>query len=167
MASGQTLLSFVPESREYLSGYSPQARLMVRNLRTALEFPRVTSGNLYLACFTGIVPYHYDGGGFNFGITYATKSEYDYSDLVGFDIAVESLAAGVQSNSTGFGAAKTGAQVSNVSGQTNRVEIAFSASETGNLVAGNLFRFYLIINIPGIDSLTNSVHVLAIDIEEV
>jgi len=137
MASGDTLLIFVPQSYEPPS--SNAATPDVRNDHPVLDFDDSTNES---AIFSGVLPRHYDGGGItvylHWAMTSATGGDVDW------DVAFERIGDGQQDiDSDGF-AAVNSADDNTVPGTCGHVEITSVAFTDGvdmdSIAAGEGFR---------------------------
>jgi len=137
MASGATLLTFLPRSFELPA--SDAAAPHVRNQHPTLKFDDATNESVI---FSGIMPRHYGGGGITVYIHYAMSSAS--SGTVDWDAAFERIGSGQQDiDSDGFAAAQS-ADDNTVPGTCGHVAVAPIAFAEGaqmdSIAAGELFR---------------------------
>lgn len=137
MASGDTLMVLVPQDNEPPS--SNYATLDTRNGHLVLDFDASTDE---AACFRGILPSHYAGGGITIKIHYAMTSAT--SGNVIWQTAIERVSDSQQDiDSDGFATANSSGAVA-VPGTSGHVDICSvahaSGAEMDSLAVGEGFR---------------------------
>jgi len=137
MATGDSLLQFVPQSNEPTSANF--ATLDTRNLHPVLDFDDTTNE---FAVFSGVMPQHYDGGGvtvfLHYALTAATTGNTDW------DTAFERIGDQQQDlDVDGFAAVNSvdNTTVPGTSGLVDIVSIAFTDGvDMDSVAAGEGFR---------------------------
>lgn len=137
MSTGDSLLSFIPQSGEATS--SNFATLDTRNLHPVLDFDDTTNESIV---FSGVLPQHYDGGGvtvfLHYAMTSATSGDIDW------DAAFERIGDQQQDlDSDSFAAVNSvdNTTVPGTSGLVDIVSIAFTnGADMDSVAAGEGFR---------------------------
>ena len=137
MASGDTLLVFLPQANEPPT--SNYATLDTRNNHPVLDFDASTNED---AIFSGIMPRNYDGGGLTVYLHYAMSSAT--SGDVDWDVAFERIGDQQQDiDSDGFAAANSvdNTTVPGTSGNVDIVNVTFTdGADMDSIAVGEGFR---------------------------
>jgi len=139
MASGDTLLSFVPQSGE--APATNFAALDARNIHPVRDFAIGAQ-----IMFSGVMPRHYDGGGITIYIHYAMSTAT--TNDIAMESSIERIGDQQQDlDSDGFAAAQTSGDVT-VPGTSGLVDILSSNTHTSgaqmdSLAVGEGFRVLL------------------------
>jgi hypothetical protein len=137
MATGNTLLTFLPQANEPPA--TDYATLDVRNGHPCLDFDSTTQES---AIFTGILPRHYAGGGVTVYVHWAATSAT--SGTIGWDVSFERIGDSQQDvDADGFATAQviTAATVPGTSGHVDITNVAVTNGANMDSVAvGELFR---------------------------
>lgn len=140
MASGNTLLTFLPQDNEPPS--SNYATLDSRNSILVLDFDATTSES---AIFRGVLPAHYAGGGLTVDVFWLATSATTGDVVWGGSIERDNN-GGTDLDSDSFATEQTSTAVttSGTSGIVNKSTITFtSGANMDSLAAGEPFRFKL------------------------
>ena len=136
MASGDTLLEFVPTSNE--APAANYATLDTRNSRPCLDFDAAANES---AVFSAIMPRAYAGGGITVYLTWAMSTAV--SGDVDLDIAFERVGDGLLDiDGDSFAAAQSvdNTVVPGTSGLTKIVSIVFTHAQAASIAVGEYFR---------------------------
>lgn len=137
MASGDTLLVFVPQSNEPPA--SNPATLDIRNQHPVLDFDSTTNED---AIFSGVMPRHYGGSGVTVYLHYAMSSAT--SGDVDWDVAFERIGDQQQDiDSDGFAAANSvdNTTVPGTSGLVDIASVTFTdGADMDSIAVGEGFR---------------------------
>lgn len=137
MASGNTLLTFVPQQGEPLSANSATPDL--RNYHPVLDFDASTDESIV---FSGVMPRSYAGGGITVYIHYAMSTAT--ANTVDWDVAFERIGDQQQDiDSDGFAAVNSvdDTTVPGTSGLVDIVSVAFTdGADMDSVAAGEGFR---------------------------
>ena len=163
MASGDTLLTFLPYANEPPS--SNYATLDTRNLRPCLDFDAST--NEY-AIFSGVMPQHYAGTtGVTVYIHYAMSSAE--ADTVDWDAEFERIGdQQLDVDGDSFAAANSvdNTTVPGTSGLVDVVSIAFTdGADMDSVAAGELFRLRISRDATN-DDATGDAELFAVELRE-
>lgn len=164
MASGDTLMVFVPQDNEPPA--SGNALFDTRNSQLVLDFDAATDK---AACFRGVLPSHYAGGGITVKIHYAMTSAT--SGNVIWQTAIERVSDSQQDiDSDGFATANSSGAVA-VPGTSGHVDICSvahaSGAEMDSLAAGEGFRLKINRDADnGSDTATGDAELWAIELVE-
>ena len=137
MAAGDTLLLFTPYNNEPPA--ANYATLDTRNLHPVLDFDATTNES---AVFSGVMPYHYGGGGVTVYLHYAMTSAV--ADTVDWDVAWELIGdQDLDIDSDSFAAVNSvdDTTVPGTSGLVDVVSVAFTdGADMDSVLAGDGFR---------------------------
>lgn len=141
MASGDTLIEFVPQSNEPPT--SNAASIDTRNNHPVLDFDDTTNET---AIFSGVMPKHYAGGGVDVFLHYAMTSAT--SGDIDWDVAFERIGDQQQDlDSDGFAAVNSvdSTTVPGTSGLVDIVSVAFTnGADMDSVAVGEGFRLEVI-----------------------
>lgn len=164
MASGNTLLCFFPQDNEPPA--TNFATIDTRNSHLVLDFD---AGADEAACFKGILPSHYSGGGITIKIHYAMTSAV--SGNVIWQTAIERIGDGQQDiDSDGFAAANSTGAVA-VPATSGHIDICAvghaNGAEMDSLAVGEGFRLKINRDADnGSDTATGDAELWAVEIIE-
>lgn len=137
MASGDTLLIFIPQCSEPPA--SNFATLDLRNLHPVLDFDDATNESII---FRGIMPMHYAGGGITVRIHYAMTSAVELT--IDWDASFERIGYKSQDiDADGFAGVKSinDITVPSTCGHVDIANILFAdGAEIDSIIAGDSFR---------------------------
>lgn len=162
MASGNTLITFLPNNAEALA--SNGARFDVRNYHPVLDFDDTTN---WSAVFTGVLPRHYSSGGVTVYIHYAMSSAT--SGDVDWDVSFERIGDQQQDiDSDSFAAAQSvdNTTVPGTSGNVDIVSVAFTdGAQMDSIAVGESFRLKVTRDAAS-DTASGDAELVAVEIKE-
>lgn len=162
MASGDTLITFVPQSNEPPTANF--ATLDTRNNHPILDFDDTTNED---AIYSGVMPQHYSGGGLTVFLHYAMTSAT--SGDVDLDASFERIGDQQQDiDSDGFAGAQSvdNTTVPGTSGLVDIVSIAFTnGAQIDSIIVGDGFRIKVIRDAAS-DTATGDLELLFVEIRE-
>lgn len=162
MASGDTLLTFLPQDNEPPS--SDFATLDLRNGHPVLDFDDTTNED---AVFSAIMPQHYAGGGVTVYLHYAMSSAT--TGDVDWDVAFERIGDQQQDiDADGFAAVNSvdNTTVPGTSGNVDVVSVAFTdGADMDSVAAGEAFRIKVTRDAAS-DTASGDAELVAVEIRE-
>lgn len=162
MASGDTLLIFLPSAAEFPS--SNYATFNTRNNHLVLEFDTTTQETCY---FSAVMPRSYSGNGVTPYVHWAAASAT--SGTIGWDISFERIGSAQQDiDSDGFATAQTvtAATVDGTSGNVSVTNVAISnGANMDSVAAGEAFRLRIRRDVSN-DNATGDAQLLAVELKE-
>lgn len=166
MASGNTLLTFLPTDNEPPS--SNYATLDTRNGHPVLDFDGSTDEE---AVFTGVLPRHYAGGGLTVYVHVAFTSATSGSGRLQADIErIDASSLDIDSDSFTGTFQSAGVSAPGTSGQVVVGTITFtSGAQMDSLAAGEPFRLKIrrdADGTSGTDDITTDMELVAVEVKE-